>query len=156
MTYIDRMDTDYLVRMAKNDPWGRDFIADNVDDAGDDGKVCNLILATGIYEAWDGGDLHASATDALWNICLILRGYESPDWGNTDGRYAVSHGAGGLIDVEWEALDAGTFTRLVHGQGDYLDPWTTQALADHAKSHGPRDLVLAADFFSDLADSIPE
>lgn len=54
-------------------------------------------------EDWD--DAEASALGLLWALCELLRSYESPEWGNTGGRYG--HSGGFLDDEDWAAIEAG-------------------------------------------------
>lgn len=53
----------------------------------------------------DWGDAEASALGMLWALCELLRSYESPEWGNTAGRYG--HSGGFLDDEDWAAIEAG-------------------------------------------------
>lgn len=53
----------------------------------------------------DWHDSEATASGMLWALCELLRGYESPAWGNTGGRY--EHSGGFLDDEDWAAIEAG-------------------------------------------------
>ena len=45
----------------------------------------------------DWHSLEDAGTEALWSLCEVLRGYESPAWGNTSGRYGHT---GGWLDLD--------------------------------------------------------
>ena len=77
--------------------------------------------------SWDKGDPSGSAFAALWDICTLLDGWESPEWGNAGGRYDYSPGAGGLSSDAWAALAA----------GDYAEHWESQ---DSHDAHGVQAL----------------
>ena len=57
--------------------------------------------------AEDWGDGEASALTMLLSLCEVLRSYESPEWGNTGGRYG--HSGGFLSAEDWAALEAGDY-----------------------------------------------
>ena len=79
---------------------------------------------------WDRQDPFGSAINALFLICDVLRGYESPSWGNTGGRYGHHAGMTGLTAEDWEALEAHTFALSGPTRQEYSDPETVQSLAD--------------------------
>ena len=70
-------------------------------------------LPTDARMVWDAGDMASedwydsepSAISLLWALCELLRSYESPEWGNTAGRYG--HSGGFLDDEDWAAIEAG-------------------------------------------------
>ena len=97
----------------------------------------------------DWYSLEDAGTDALWSLCEVLRGYESPDWGNTGGRYGHT---GGWLDLdtvselfEEDIYDEDGETHLA--LADFSDPSMVWYLVRWAKEYGPDDLV-------ELADSI--
>ena len=53
----------------------------------------------------DWHDTEASALGLLWALCELLRSFESPEWGNTGGRYG--HSGGFLDSDDWAAIEAG-------------------------------------------------
>ena len=53
-------------------------------------------------EDWD--DTEASTLGLLWALCELLRSCESPEWGNTGGRYG--HSGGFLNGDDWAAIEA--------------------------------------------------
>ena len=91
---------------------------------------------------WGTGS--AMLSEVLWTLCEVLRGYESPSWGNTGGRYGH---VGGWLDLD--ALLSATDEEL-----EDLDRWdpvgypyAARAFARHAEEHGVGDLL-------DLADAV--
>lgn len=87
--------------------------------------------------------------EALWALCEVLRGYESPAWGNTGGRYGHS---GGFLDLD--TVSEMSEEDIYDGDGephlalaDFSDPYVVWFLARYAEEHGVDDLV-------ELADSI--
>lgn len=78
-----------------------------------DGHEVRPYLPTDARGVWDDcdmmaedwGDAEASAFNMLWALCELLRSYESPEWGNTGGRYG--HSGGFLDDEDWAAIEAG-------------------------------------------------
>lgn len=76
------------------------------------GRYLRTYLPTDARMVWDDCDMacedwcdaEASATSLLWALCELLRGYESPEWGNTGGRY--QHSGGFLDDEDWAAIEA--------------------------------------------------
>ena len=93
--------------------------------------------------------LEDAGTEALWSLCEVLRGYESPAWGNTGGRYGHT---GGWLDLDTVSElfeediydeDGETHPAL----SDFSDPFMVWYLVRWAKEYGPDDLV-------ELADSI--
>ena len=97
----------------------------------------------------DWYSLESGGTEALWSLCEVLRGYESPAWGNTGGRYGHS---GGWLDLD--AVSELSEDDLTNEDGDphpalldFSDPYMVWYLVRWAEEHGPDDLV-------ELADSI--
>lgn len=93
---------------------------------------------------WSEGTYMLS--EVLWTLCEVLRGYESPSWGNTGGRYGH---VGGWLDLD--ALLAAADEEL-----EDLDRWdpvrypdVAQAFVRHAEEHGEGALV-------ELADAVQE
>lgn len=80
--------------------------------AADNGHDVRPFLPTDARAVWDDCDMMAedwgSPRDAsislLWALCELLRSYESPEWGNTGGRYG--HSGGFLDDEDWAAIEA--------------------------------------------------
>lgn len=122
----------------------RENIATITDSLGDSATA--LFHEAGVGEL-DWYDLEGAGTEALWALCEVLRGYESPTWGNTGGRYGHS---GGFLDLD-------TVSELseedIHGEDgkphpalwDFSDPYVVWYLIRWADEHGPDDLVELAD-----------
>lgn len=107
-----------------------------------------LFHKSGMVEL-DWTSLADAGTEALWSLCEVLRGYESPEWGNTGGRYGHS---GGWLDLDTVSElfeediyddDGETHPALL----DFSDPFMVWYLARWAREYGSNDLV-------ELADSI--
>ena len=95
----------------------------------------------------DWHSLEDAGTEALWSLCEVLRGYESPEWGNTGGRYGHS---GGWLDLdtvselfEEDIYDEGGEPHLA--LADFSDPYMVWYLVRWAKEYGPGDLLELAD-----------
>ena len=81
--------------------------------AADDGHDVRPYLPTDARMVWDATDMscedwydsEASTISMLWALCELLRSYESPEWGNTGGRYG--HSGGFLDSDDWAAIEAG-------------------------------------------------
>lgn len=77
------------------------------------GRYLRIYLPADARRVWDAGDMasedwcdsEAAASGMLWALCELLRSYESPEWGNTGGRYG--HSGGFLDDEDWAAIEAG-------------------------------------------------
>lgn len=91
-------------------------------------------------EDWD--DPRAAAGSALWGLCGVLSGYESPAWGNVSGRYDINWGWGdGLDDGDWADLRNGEFGERM-GDPDWgWMVYTMQAAYDHIAMNGESGLV---------------
>lgn len=62
-------------------------------------------------EIMDWHDTFHCLQESLTILCEVLRGYESPAWGNVSARYDYS---GGLMTAEdWEAVDAQNYEHEV-------------------------------------------
>lgn len=122
----------------------RENIATITDSLGDSATA--LFHKSGMGElTWHS--LEDAGTEALWSLCEVLRGYESPDWGNTGGRYGHS---GGFLDLD-------TVSELseedIHDEDgephlalvDFSDPYMVWYLVRWADEHGSDDLVELAD-----------
>lgn len=117
-----------------------------IDSLGESATI--LFHKSGMNEL-DWYSLEDAGTTALWSLCEVLRGYESPEWGNTGGRYGHSGG--------WLDLDAVSelFEEDIYDEdgethpalADFSDPYMVWYLVRWAKEYGPGDLV-------ELADSI--
>lgn len=95
----------------------------------------------------DWYSLEDAGTDVLWSLCEVLRGYESPEWGNTGGRYG--HTGGWLdLDVVSEIREEDIYNEdgEPHPElSDFSDPYTAWYLVRWANEYGPDDLVELAD-----------
>ena len=95
----------------------------------------------------DWYDLKCVGTEALWMLCEVLRGYESPAWGNTGGRYGHTGGwldldaVAGLSEDDIYDEDGEPHDTLM----DFSDPYAVWYLVRWAEEHGPDDLVELAD-----------
>ena len=95
----------------------------------------------------DWYDLKCVGTEALWMLCEVLRGYESPAWGNTGGRYGHLGGwldldtVAGLSEDELYTEDGEPHDALM----DFSDPYAAWYLVRWANEYGPDDLVELAD-----------
>ena len=103
----------------------------------------------------DWYSLESGGTEALWSLCEVLRGYESPDWGNTGGRYGHS---GGWLDLdtvselfEEDIYDEDGEPHLA--LADFSDPYMVWSLIRWAKEYGPDDLVELADSINKALDN---
>lgn len=111
-------------------------------------SAASLFLKSGMGElTWDS--LDDAGNEALWSLCEVLRGYESPDWGNTGGRYGHS---GGYLDLDTVSELSEEDIHDEDGEphlalADFSDPYLVWYLARWADEHGSDDLV-------ELADSI--
>jgi hypothetical protein len=85
----------------------------------------------GLWSDWDVYDPRGTAVTTLFTLCDLLRPYESPEWGNTGGRYGYSAGAGGLTSWDWHTLDSGCFPDEGDSRENYSDPWIVQELATY-------------------------
>ena len=97
--------------------------------------------------AWDWYYLTEPVEDILWSLCEVLRHYESPDWGNTSGRYGHT---GGHLDID--AVLSMTEDDVDFGRddadsplGDFAEPYAVWTFARWADEHGPAALVTLAD-----------
>ena len=95
----------------------------------------------------DWYSLESGGTEALWSLCEVLRGYESPEWGNTGGRYGHS---GGWLDLDTvsELFEEDLYTEDGEPHlalADFSDPYMVWCLVRWAEEHGPDDLVELAD-----------
>lgn len=81
--------------------------------AAGEGRNLRPYLPADARLVWDAGDMasedwgspEGASISLLWALCELLRSYESPEWGNTGGRYGHS---GGFLDYEdWAAIEAG-------------------------------------------------
>ena len=95
----------------------------------------------------DWHSLEDAGTEALWSLCEVLRDYESPEWGNTGGRYGHS---GGWLDLdavsEIREEDLYTEDGEPHlALADFSDPYIPWYLVRWAEEHGADDLVELAD-----------
>lgn len=126
MSTLDRFDNDTVVRAlaAGEDPAILAALAHGPFDGARD--AWGLIAR----DDWDTGSPSDSAFAALWDICTLLTAWESPEWGNTGGRYDYSPGAGGLSSDAWDALAAGTYAEHWESQ-DSHDAHGVQALHDY-------------------------
>lgn len=118
-------------------------ITDTLSDSAND-----LFDKAGMAEL-DWHSLEDAGTEALWSLCEVLRGYESPVWGNTGGRYGHT---GGFLDLdtvselsEEDIYDEDGEPHLT--LADFSSPYMVWYLVRWAKEHGADDLV-------ELADSI--
>lgn len=97
--------------------------------------------------SWDWYYLDEPAVDLLWSLCEVLRYYESPDWGNTSGRYGHR---GGYLDVDTvlgaseEDVMRGD-TPAASALADFAEPYAVWTFARWADEHGPAALVALAD-----------
>lgn len=96
-----------------------------------------------------------AAPEALWSLCEVLRGYESPAWGNTGGRYGHS---GGWLDLD--AVSALSEDDIYDEDGephltlaDFSDPYMVWYLVRWAEEHGADDLVELADALNAALDN---
>ena len=118
----------------------------------------NLNLNAGALALWDAADLNsqdwtgyeATRAEVLWMLCEVLRGYESPEWGNTSGRYGHT---GGWLDLDTvEGLDESDLTdedgEPHPALSDFPDPFPVWAMAQWAADHGESDLLTLADALS--------
>jgi len=91
--------------------------------------------------------LEEAGTEILWALCEVLRGYESPTWGNTSGRYG--HMGGFLdLDVVSEIREEDIYSEDgdTHPElSDFSDPYIPWYLVRWAEEHGADDLVELAD-----------
>ena len=95
----------------------------------------------------DWYSLESGGTEALWSLCEVLRGYESPEWGNTGGRYGHS---GGWLDLDTvsELFEEDLYTEDGEPHDalmDFSDPFMVWYLVRWAKEYGPGDLLELAD-----------
>lgn len=102
-----------------------------------------LFTRSGMGEL-DWYSLEDAGYEALWSLCEILRGYESPEWGSTGGRYGHS---GGWLDLDAVSELAETDIYAHPELADFSDPYLVWYLVRYAEEHGADDLV-------ELADSI--
>lgn len=99
--------------------------------------------------------LEDAGTEALWSLCEVLRGYESPDWGNTGGRYGHS---GGFLDLDTVSELSEEDIHDEDGEphlalADFSDPYMVWYLIRWADEHGPDDLVELADSIQKALDN---
>ena len=97
----------------------------------------------------DWYDREGSAMQALFVLCEILRGYESPEWGNTGGRYG--HRGGYLTGDDWDALARGEY---VADEGE--ESWETYAYNAAVRGLTDADQHLTLDGMIALADFLYE
>lgn len=91
--------------------------------------------------------LEEAGIEMMWALCEVLRGHESPEWGNTGGRYGHS---GGWLDLD--AVSALSEADIYDEDcephpalADFSDPYIPWYLTRWAESNGPDDLVELAD-----------
>lgn len=108
-------------------------------------SALDLFKRSGMGEM-DWYSLEDAGHAALWALCEVLRGYESPVWGNTGGRYGHS---GGWLDLDAvsELSEKDIYTRPE--LADFSDPYVVWYLVRYAENHGEVDLL-------ELADSVNE
>ena len=109
-------------------------------------SAASLFLKSGMGElTWDS--LDDAGNEALRSLCEVLRGYESPDWGNTGGRYGHS---GGWLDLDTVSELSEEDIHDEDGEphpalADFSDPYLVWYLARWADECGSDDLVELAD-----------
>lgn len=94
--------------------------------------------------------------DYLWAACQVLIGWESPEWGNTGGRYGFSLGMMDQLDAEWLAgLSEGEFEAWCDENEDWSrdflgEPWAAYVFSKYTEENrnGYRDLLELADWLS--------
>ena len=112
-------------------------------------SAATLFHESGMGEL-DWYDLGCVGTEALWSLCEVLRGYESPSWGNTGGRYGHTGGwldldtVSELFEEELYTEDGETHPAL----SDFSDPRMVWYLVRWAEEYGEDDLVELADAVS--------
>lgn len=125
--------------------------------AADNGHDVRPFLPTDARAVWDDcdmmaedwGDGEASALTMLFSLCELLRSYESPEWGNTSGRYG--HSGGFLSAEDWAALEAGDY---YYADSDMVDgDWPTMIGAYQViQRDGLRAVIQMADILDMAID----
>ena len=103
----------------------------------------------------DWHSLEDAGTEALWSLCEVLRGHESPVWGNTSGRYGHT---GGFLDLD--AVSELSEEDIYDEDGephfalaDFSAPYMVWYLVRWAEEHGSDDLVELADSINKALDN---
>lgn len=126
--------------------------------AADNGRTSCPFLPADARAVWDDcdmmaedwGDAEASALNMLWSLCEVLRGYESPAWGNTGGRY--EHSGGFMDEADWAALKIEDY---YYADADMVDgDWPTMvgAVRQLDKHDNLRGVIQMADILDMAID----